>query len=74
MIIQISYVALEIGIFAILIKAYCKWLTKNGITITNFNDFIGGGAGFLFMAGIVFVIGQIFKRGIEMQSENELTI
>ncbi|MDN3205334.1 DUF2975 domain-containing protein [Algoriphagus sediminis] len=29
---------------------------------------------FLFMAGLVFVISQIFKRGVEMQTENELTV
>ncbi len=29
---------------------------------------------FLFMAGLVFVISQIFKLGVEMQSENELTV
>jgi len=28
----------------------------------------------LFMAGLVFVIAQIFKRGVEMQAENELTV
>lgn len=32
------------------------------------------GGEFLFMAGLVFVISQIFKRGVEIQSENELTI
>ncbi|MBN2635649.1 MAG: DUF2975 domain-containing protein [Prolixibacteraceae bacterium] len=29
---------------------------------------------FLFMAGLVFVISQIFKRGVEIQSENDLTV
>jgi len=29
---------------------------------------------FLFVAGVVYVISQIFKRGIEMQEENELTV
>ena len=29
---------------------------------------------FLFMAGLVYVISQVFKRGIEIQSENELTV
>jgi hypothetical protein len=28
----------------------------------------------LFLAGVVFVIAQIFKKGVEIQSENELTI
>lgn len=29
---------------------------------------------FIFMAGVVFVISQIFRRGIEIQTENELTV
>ena len=29
---------------------------------------------FLFMAGLVYIISQVFKRGIEIQSENELTV
>ena len=35
---------------------------------------IGEGNNFLFMAAIVYIISQIFKRGIEMQEENELTV
>ncbi len=31
-------------------------------------------AGYLFMAGIIFIIALLFERGIEIQSENELTI
>jgi hypothetical protein len=29
---------------------------------------------FIFLAGIIFIFAQIVKRGIELQSENELTI
>ena len=29
---------------------------------------------YFFIAGIVFIITQIFKRGIEMQEENQLTV
>jgi hypothetical protein len=29
---------------------------------------------FIFYAGVVYVISQIFKKGVEIQSENELTI
>jgi len=26
------------------------------------------------LAGVIFVISQIFKKGVEIQSENELTV
>ena len=29
---------------------------------------------FIFLAGIIFIFAQIVKRGIELQSENDLTI
>jgi hypothetical protein len=35
---------------------------------------ISGADVWLFMAVILFVIGQIVKRGIEIHAENELTI
>jgi hypothetical protein len=35
---------------------------------------LGGADVWLFMAVVLFIIAQIFKRGIEIQSENELTI
>jgi len=36
------------------------------------SDYIPGD--FLFLAGIVYVFAQMFKRGVEIQSENELTV
>lgn len=29
---------------------------------------------FIFMVAVVYVISQVFKRGVEIQSENELTV
>jgi hypothetical protein len=29
---------------------------------------------YLFMAGIIYIISQVFKRGIEIQEENDLTV
>ena len=39
---------------------------------TNLEDWKIGSS--FFMAAIVFIISQIFKRGVELQSENELTV
>ncbi len=40
------------------------------------NDYVGFDADitYLLCAGIVYTIAQIFKRGVELQQENELTI
>jgi hypothetical protein len=29
---------------------------------------------FIFMVGLVYVVSQVFKRGVEIQSENEFTV
>jgi hypothetical protein len=31
-------------------------------------------AAFLMMAAILFIISQVFKKGIELQNENDLTV
>ena len=35
---------------------------------------IGGGDVWLFMAVVLMVIGQVFKKGIELQTESDLTV
>lgn len=52
-------------------KTYTFYLTNaTGIQlpIRNTDD------EYLFMAGIIYIISQIFKRGIELQEENQLTV
>ena len=67
---KMSSIALQIGILAISAKSYSQWLSKNQV----FFAYRGESTDFLYLAGILFVIAYIFKRGIELQSENELTI
>ncbi|MNJ92930.1 hypothetical protein D3C87_106050 [compost metagenome] len=71
---QISHFALMIGVIQICAQSYYKQLIKEGLSITNVSGYFGYGGEFLFLAGIIFIIAQVFKRGLEIQSENELTI
>lgn len=67
---RISYQLVGIWVIAVLFSAHSKWLLK-------FTDSISANRAsseFLFAAGLVFIISQIFKRGVEIQSENELTV
>lgn len=71
----LSYVSLLIGFFSMYGVKYIEWLTKQGVKMPDTQYLHLGGADiWMFMAVTLFIIAQIFKRGIEIQSENELTI
>ena len=67
---KISYLLLAASIVGLMGNIYAAWLLKKT------GEQFGGGITeeFLFMAGLVFVIAQIFKRGVEIQTENDLTV
>ncbi len=70
----ISYVAFGIVLLTGGGTAYCDWLAQRGVAIPEMKDYLGGGDEFLLLAGIIFIIAQVFRRGIELQAENELTV
>jgi hypothetical protein len=71
---RISYVALGIGILTVIANKYCDWLTKRGVAFPDLQAVLGGAGEFLLLGAIIFIIAQVFKRGIEIQTENELTV
>lgn len=72
---SIAYLAIGIGIFSGWGTSYTKWLMGKGIKLPDIEYLnLDGGDVWLFMAVVLFVIGQIFKRGIEIQDEHELTV
>ncbi|MEO8852204.1 MAG: DUF2975 domain-containing protein [Ginsengibacter sp.] len=68
----ISYLLLGVWILMAFIgKTYGHYLAEpTGITLPAKYT----GDEYFFIAGIVYIISQIFKRGIEMQEENSLTV
>jgi len=71
---KMGYVVLLIGVLSCLGIQYSGWLVQQGVKLPEMYKYFGGGDVFLMMGVILFVIAQIFKRGIEIQSENELTV
>jgi len=67
---RVSYFMLATWVVAMLYDAHMSWLLKKlpGLQL----NLIPGE--FIFLAGVVFVFAQIFKKGVEIQSENELTV
>ncbi|MNU62019.1 hypothetical protein D3C71_512330 [compost metagenome] len=71
----LAYLALGIGLFSSWGVGYTEWLITKGVKMPDIASLrIGGADVWIFMGIILLVISQIFKRGIEIQTENELTI
>lgn len=67
---RIGYVLLATWFVAVAANAHIDWLLKT--TGELHGDWID--TEFIFMAGLVFIISQVFKRGVEIQSEIDLTV
>jgi len=67
----ISNVALNAGILALVTDGVSNWLAKHkGIDVP-----INNGAGeILFFAGVIYIIAIVFRKGTELQTENDLTV
>ena len=74
-IINVSCLAFGIGLFTGAGVEYTEWLVNQGVNMPDTQHLrLGGADVWLFMGVTLFVIAQIFRRGIEIQSENELTV
>ncbi len=72
---NITYITFVIGLFSWRGVEYTKWLAGKGVIMPAIQDMGFGGADvWLFMSATLFVIAHIFKRGIDIQTENELTV
>lgn len=72
---NIAYLSLGIGLFSAWGINYTQWLVKQGVKMPDLQQLhLAGADVWLFMAVTLFVIAQIFKRGIEIQDEHELTV
>ncbi|PQJ77370.1 DUF2975 domain-containing protein [Polaribacter glomeratus] len=66
---NISYSIFNLWVLAILHNAHVKFLAKKyDYSMDLFSS------DFIFLAGVIFIFAQMVKRGIEIQSENDLTI
>ncbi len=72
-IIQISYYTFSIGIFSHIAKELTKYLSHH-FEIDKLNQFWEDSGAFILMSAVVYIIAAIFKKGIEIQNENDLTV
>ncbi|MBF6611292.1 MAG: DUF2975 domain-containing protein [Chryseobacterium sp.] len=69
---QITSFALFLGVASFLFNVIFQAIILGEVGL---NVEIGGDDfSFLILAGIIYVIGKIYKKGVDLQNENELTI
>lgn len=71
---RLSYIAFEIGIFIFFTNSSASWLTKRGFEVDGVQSFLSGAFEYFLLSALIFAIAQVFKRGVEIQAENELTV
>ncbi len=67
---KMSYLALAAWALGVIQSAHSSWVMDN--TGWKLQEFYS--AEFFLMAGLVYIISQVFKRGVELQEEKELTV
>lgn len=73
-IISISYTTFAIGLISIAARQTADNLSHKGYDVNTLNTFWVDSQAYILMAGVIYAIAMIFKRGIEIQNENDSTI
>lgn len=67
---KMSYVFPVLFVTGLVHNVHAKWLSAQ-IT-TPYSEWAAGE--YLFVACLVFIVGQVYKSGVSLQSENDLTV
>ncbi|AFD08622.1 DUF2975 domain-containing protein [Solitalea canadensis] len=71
---QISYYTLSIGLLSYIARQSSENLLHRGFVTDNLSQFWADSQAFILMAAVIYVIATIFKKGIDIQNENDLTV
>ncbi len=73
-ILLISHFTLSIGILSYVARQVTKNLSHYGYITDNLNQFWEDSQAFILMGAVIYIIATIFKTGMEIQNENDLTV
>lgn len=73
-ILKISYFTLLIGLLSCLAKAFAEQVMHPGNMADKLNQFWADGQAFILMGAVIYMIATIFKKGVALQTENDLTV
>jgi Protein of unknown function (DUF2975) len=69
-----SYYTLSIGLLSYIARQLTKNLTHHGFVTDNLNQFWADSQAFILMGAVIYIIATIFKKGVDIQTENDLTV
>lgn len=70
----ISYCTLSIGLLSYMARQLTKNLIHHGFVTDSLNSFWVDSQAFILMGAVIYIIATIFKKGVVIQSENDLTV
>jgi hypothetical protein len=73
-ILQMSYYTLSIGLFSLVARQITKNLMHYGLATDILNQFWADSQAFILMGAVIYIIATIFRKGVEIQNENDLTV
>ena len=70
----ISYYTLSIGVLSYIARQSAQNLMHRGYEINQLEQFWVDSQAFVLMAAVIYIIAVIFKKGIDIQNETDLTV
>ncbi|MGV8138138.1 MAG: DUF2975 domain-containing protein [Mangrovibacterium sp.] len=71
---QISYYTLSIGLLSYIARQLVINLKHHVFVADNLNQFWVDSQAFILMGAVIYIIATIFKKGVDIQNENDLTV
>lgn len=71
---RLSYFTFSIGLLSYLAQQTAEKLQRQGFALNGLNDLWSDSRAFILMSAVIYIISVIFKKGIELQQENDLTV
>jgi hypothetical protein len=71
---RIGGVTVQVGVLTIIASGYFSWLSSRTMHSPALSGFLGGAPEYLIMGAVIYAIALVFKRGVEIQTDNDLTV
>ena len=71
---KISYYTLSIGLLSYIAAEVTNNLMHHGFVTDKLDQFWEDSQAFILMGAVVYIIATIFKKGVAIQNENDLTV